>query len=75
MPNKRKQVYQEVEKLAALNKQTCTFLWDNPEVGGTEVKSAAYMRDMFVEEGFKLVNEPKVEHAFYAEYGSGHPVI
>lgn len=75
MPTKKKHVYQEVEKLAALNKKTCTFLWDNPEVGGTEQKSAAYMRDLFVEEGFKLVNEPKLAHAFYAEYGSGHPVI
>ena len=44
MPNKKKHVYQEVEKLANLNKDICTYLWDNPELGGTETKSSAYMR-------------------------------
>ncbi len=75
MPTKKKHVYQEVEKLADLCKSTCTFLWDNPEVGGTESKSAEYMRNLLRSEGFAIVNEEKLEHAFYAEYGSGHPVI
>ena len=34
MPTKKKHIYQEVDKLASLNKDVCTYLWDNPEVGG-----------------------------------------
>ena len=75
MPAKKKQIYQEVEKLAPLCKSACTFLWDNPEVGGTEVKSAEYMRNLLRDAGFAIVNEEMLPHAFYAEYGSGHPVI
>lgn len=75
MPSKRKHVYQEVEKLANLHKTVCTHLWDNPEVGGTEAKSATYMRNLLRDNGFAIVNEENLEHAFYAEFGSGHPVI
>lgn len=75
MPAKKKHVYQEVEKLAPLCKSTCTYLWDNPEVGGTEKKSADYMRELMRDNGFAIVNEEKLDTAFYAEFGSGHPVI
>ena len=75
MPVKKKQVVQEVEKLAGLCKNTCTFLWENPEVGGTEKKSAAYMYDLMEKEGFAMSRVPQLEYAFCAEYGSGHPVI
>ena len=75
MPTKKKHVYQEVERLAPLCKSTCTFLWDNPEVGGTEVKSAEYMRKLMQDAGFTVTNHEKMEYAFCAEYGSGHPVI
>ena len=75
MPAKKKHIYQEVEKLANICTGTCTYLWDNPEVGGTEQKSAAYMRKLMSDAGFAIVNEEKLEYAFMAEYGSGHPVI
>ena len=75
MPAKKKQVYQEVDKLADICSNTCKFLWDNPEVGGEEKVSAGYMRDLFQSEGFNVVNHEKLDYAFYAEYGSGHPVI
>lgn len=68
-------VFETVNELEALCAQSCKYLWDNPEVGGTETKSAAYLRELLSKEGFVIVNEEKMEHAFYAEYGSGHPVI
>lgn len=68
-------VYNKVNELEPLCKVSCQYLWNNPEVGGTEKKSADYMRKLLSEEGFVIVNEEKMEHAFYAEYGSGHPVI
>ena len=75
MPTKKKQIYQEVDKLADICHRTCRFLWDNPEVGGTEQVSSGYMRNLLQSEGFTIVNHEKLDYAFYAEYGSGHPVI
>ena len=68
-------VFDKVNALEGLCSGSCQFLWDNPEVGGTEEKSANYMRNLLKEAGFTIVNEEKLPHAFYAEFGSGHPVI
>ena len=51
------------------------IIWGHPEAGGNEKESADYFRKLFGDEGFKIVNEEHLEHAFYAEYGSGKPVI
>ncbi len=68
-------VFDKVNALEGLCSSSCQFLWDNPEVGGTEEKSANYMRKLLKEAGFTIVNEEKLPHAFYAEFGSGRPVI
>ncbi len=44
-------------------------------MGGEEKESAHYFREILSEEGFVIVNEAELPHAFYAEYGSGTPVI
>lgn len=64
-----------VQSLEELGYQTCQTLWENPELGGQEIRSANLFRDMLKNEGFVIVNEEHLEHAFYAEYGSGSPVI
>ncbi|MDO5095409.1 MAG: amidohydrolase [Peptostreptococcaceae bacterium] len=71
----KKDVIEIVESLQEMGYQTCQTLWDNPELGGHENKSANLFRDMLRSEGFVIVNEENLEHAFYAEYGSGSPVI
>lgn len=68
-------VFDSVNELESLCAATCRSLWENPEVGGQEKQSADLMRSILSKEGFVIVNEEKMEHAFYAEYGSGHPVI
>ena len=68
-------VFDQVNQLEALCAETCRWLWDNPEVGGQEKQSADHMRNILSKEGFVIVNEEKMEHAFYAEYGSGKPII
>ena len=68
-------VYEEVQKLEEVCRESCGFLWNHPETGGKEKESADYMRNLLKSEGFVIVNEEKLEHAFYAEYGSGSPVI
>ena len=51
------------------------YMWNNPEVGGEEKLSVDYYKKLFKEEGFTIFEEEKLPTAFYAEYGSGSPVI
>lgn len=71
----KQNIYEEVNKLAPLCKDACQFVWNHPETGGNEEESSEYMKKLLSAEGFVIVNEEKVPHAFYAEYGSGSPVI
>lgn len=71
----KQDIYDEVQGLASLCQTIARQLWQHPEVGGTEKKSAEYMRKVLRKEGFEIVNSTTLEHAFYAEYGSGAPVI
>ena len=50
-------------------------IWENPELSGEESESANLYRRVLKDKGFKIVNTPGMDHAFYAEYGSGYPVI
>ena len=71
----KEELLAQVDLLEPMCTASCTFLWEHPEVGGTEYASAGYLRDTLTQAGFHLVNSEKLPHAFYAEYGSGHPVI
>ena len=52
------------------------YIWDNPELGYREYKSAEALKKATVELGFELVeNLAGIETAFKGVYGSGHPVI
>lgn len=50
-------------------------IWNNPELPGTEKKSANVYREALKKNGFKIVEVSGMENAFYGEYGSGYPVI
>lgn len=51
-------------------------IWENPETGFQEVKSAALLRDELKSAGFRVTeNVAGMPTAFVAEYGSGSPVI
>lgn len=71
----KQEIYEEVAALKELCRQTCITLWNNPETGGNEKKSANLFREILSKEGFVIKNEEHLEHAFCAEYGSGSPVI
>ena len=71
----KQSVYDEVQNLSGLCQEICRTLWNNPELGGNEKESADYLRGILESEGFVIVNEKHLEHAFYAEYGSGSPVL
>ena len=71
----KQSVYDEVQSLETVCREACEFIWNHPETGGNEKESADYMRNLLRSEGFVIVNEEKLPHAFYAEYGSGSPVV
>ena len=71
----KKEFLAQIGGLEPTCKEICTHLWNHPEIGGKEEKSANYIRDILSKEGFVIVNEDRLPHAFYAEYGSGKPVI
>lgn len=51
-------------------------IWENPETGFEEFKSAALLRDELKAAGFRITeNVGGMPTAFIAEYGSGAPVI
>jgi len=51
------------------------FLWDHPEVAGSEQHAIQYYKDIFTSQGFRVTSLKNLPTAFYAEYGSGGPVI
>lgn len=71
----KNEVHKIVKKLEPLCQDSCRFIWSHPELGGAEKESAGYFRRVLAEEGFVIVNEEKLDHAFYAEFGCGSPVI
>ena len=71
----KQDIYDEVVHLTPVLQRVARHLWKNPEVGGTEKKSADLFRKLLREEGFTIVDSTTLDTSFYAEYGSGHPVI
>lgn len=60
------------EQFGKLSRQ----IWENPETGFEETKSAALLRDELKAAGFRVEeNVGGMPTAFIAEYGSGSPVI
>ncbi len=71
----KQEIYDNVQSLEELSSEICDILWNNPELGGNEKESANLFRNILEKEGFRIINKKNLEHAFYAEYGTGYPVI
>lgn len=71
----KKELLKYLESLTDEVNEVNLQIWSNPQVSGQEEKEANLYRRKFKEKGFKIGDIPGMEHAFYAEYGSGHPVI
>lgn len=50
-------------------------IWDFAEIAGKEKQSADLFRDVLRKNNFDIHEIDGMEHAFYAEYGNGYPVI
>lgn len=72
---KKNEMLQQMKELEAVCRTVCRELWKNPETGGKEKFASDYFKELLSKEGFVIVNEEKLPYAFYAEYGSGKPVV
>lgn len=71
----KREVFQIVEEREALFLEASRHIWNHPELGGAEKESADYFRNILRKEGFQITDNPKLPHAFCAEYGKGSPVV
>lgn len=66
----------EVDARADRFGQISRQIWENPELGYQEVRSAALLRDELHTAGFRITeNIAGIPTAFIAEWGSGSPII
>lgn len=72
---KKEQVLENLDSMEDLINDINLAIWANPEVAGKEKESADLYRKALGEHGFTIVEIEGMPHAFYAEYGSGSPVI
>ena len=71
----KQELYDIVQGLEKFNQKTCRYIWENPEVGGTEKKSVQYYKKALKDEGFTIHESKYYDNSFYGEYGQGKPVI
>jgi aminobenzoyl-glutamate utilization protein B len=69
-------VLARVDAGAARFGEISRLIWEDPEIGYQEVKSAALLRDELKAAGFRITeNVAGIPTAFIAEWGAGKPVI
>ena len=71
----KQDIYQIVESLEGLCKDTCQIIWDHPEESGAENFGPKYYTEVLRKEGFRFVTNENLPTAFQAEWGKGKPVI
>ena len=71
----KNRIYEIVDHLNPTLQVAARYIWENPELGGTEEKASSYYRRTIGEAGFKVHDIEGMPNAFYAEYGSGKPVV
>lgn len=64
-----------VEKHAPRFKEISRQIWENPELGWQEQRSAALLRAELEKHGFRVRGFESMPTAFIAEWGEGRPVI
>ncbi|MBQ6438811.1 MAG: amidohydrolase [Mogibacterium sp.] len=71
----KQDIFKTVDELKDLCVDACRKIWENPELSGEENFGSEYYSELLRKEGFRLVVNEHVPHAFIAEWGSGHPVL
>jgi len=64
-----------VERHAPRFRQVSRLIWENPELGWQEHRSAALLREELEKAGFRTRGFEGMPTAFVAEWGEGRPVI
>ena len=71
----KEQLLNAVDKHAGTIIGLAQDMWENPEIGYEETYATKISRDVMENAGFSIHNIAGIETGFYAEYGSGHPII
>jgi aminobenzoyl-glutamate utilization protein B len=72
----KKTAIEWVDKLKSSHDDVAIYIWEHPELGFAEFKSAAKLQNYLVENGFKVEKGISgIETAFMARWGEGKPVI
>ena len=71
----KSKIYEIVDHLNPTLQVAARYIWENPELGGTEEKASSYYRRTISEAGYTVHDIEGMPYAFYAEYGSGKPVV
>jgi aminobenzoyl-glutamate utilization protein B len=71
----RRAALDAVERHAPRFRQVSRLIWENPELGWQEHRSAALLREELEKAGFRTRGFEGMPTAFVAEWGEGRPVI
>jgi aminobenzoyl-glutamate utilization protein B len=71
----RRAALDAVERHAPRFRQVSRLIWENPELGWQEHRSAALLREELEKAGFRTRGFEDMPTAFVAEWGEGRPVI
>jgi len=71
----RRAALDAVERHAPRFRQLSRLIWENPELGWQEHRSAALLREELEKAGFRTRGFEGMPTAFVAEWGEGRPVI
>ena len=76
MPSKKSQAYATIDQKANILCAVSDDIWEHPETGMLEFRSAEILASALETEGFTVERGiAGIETAFSAQYGSGRPVI
>ena len=59
----KKEMLDHMKDLEAMCTNVCLDLWNHPETGGNEKRSADLMRELLTKEGFTITNNEHLPHA------------
>ena len=71
----RRAALDAVERHAPRFRQVSRLIWENPELGWQEHRSAALLREELEKAGFRTRGFEGMPTAFVAEWGEGRPVV
>lgn len=72
----KKELVRNLEELEHVTGSLALDIWQHPQIAYEETYASTAQKDVLADAGFRITdNIGGMQTAFYAEYGSGHPII